>query len=214
MEKLRECTDKYIYLDGYKFTRDDKSGYYRCDSIKKRLHRYVWEKYNGDIPEGFHIHHKNHDKANNHIDNLALVSHSSHAEHHMLERETNESYIAWRSENFEKNVRPKAAEWHRSKEGREWHSRMARDQAELRTLDKFKCDNCNKHFKAWSVGDNKFCSNKCKSAKRRKSGVDDEVRSCEYCESEFMANKYSKKRFCSRSCSNKAIPRLPNIKRN
>jgi len=49
----------------------------------KRLHRYVWEKYNGEIPSGYNIHHKDHNTLNNDISNLELIGHSEHiAIHH------------------------------------------------------------------------------------------------------------------------------------
>ena len=67
-------TPKYIEYDGLKFCRDDKTGYYLNSTIRKRLHRYVWEKERGEIPEGYHIHHIDKNKANNDISNLALIS--------------------------------------------------------------------------------------------------------------------------------------------
>ena len=58
-------SSKYQYFNGLKFTRDDKTGYYLNSTIEKRMHRYVWEFYNGPIPKGYDIHHKDEDKANN-----------------------------------------------------------------------------------------------------------------------------------------------------
>ena len=42
-------SEKYQYFNGLKFTRDDKTGYYLNSTIRKRMHRYVWEFYNGQI---------------------------------------------------------------------------------------------------------------------------------------------------------------------
>lgn len=54
-----------------------KKGYLRGYSpAHKRLrmdHDVVWERVNGPIPEGFEIHHRDHNKLNNHISNLQLV---------------------------------------------------------------------------------------------------------------------------------------------
>ena len=55
---------KEIWFNGIKFTKDDKTGYYLNSSIRKRLHRYVWELHYGEIPEGYHIHHIDFDKSN------------------------------------------------------------------------------------------------------------------------------------------------------
>ena len=70
--------EKFVYFDGYKFTRDNKTGYYLNSTIRQRLHRYVWEFYNGPIPKGYHIHHKDFNKANNDISNLQLLSLEEH----------------------------------------------------------------------------------------------------------------------------------------
>lgn len=62
-----------------------KTGYYYApmyndvDNPNKkmfyRLHRLVWETFVGEIPKGLEIHHKNHDKSDNRLKNLALVTH-------------------------------------------------------------------------------------------------------------------------------------------
>lgn len=43
----------------------------------KYAHRLVYKKYGGGIPKNMEIHHIDHDKSNNHIDNLMLVSRST-----------------------------------------------------------------------------------------------------------------------------------------
>ena len=65
---------------------------------------------------------------------------------------------------------------------------------------KFICQNCGKEFEALPFGNHNFCSNSCKSAYRRKNGIDNEIRICEICGKEFEINKYSKTRFCSKKC--------------
>lgn len=41
-------------------------------------HRYVWEQANGPIPAGFEIHHINHNRADNRLENLELLSEHEH----------------------------------------------------------------------------------------------------------------------------------------
>jgi hypothetical protein len=41
------------------------------------IHRLVWETFKGDIPNGYEINHIDHNKRNNNLDNLELVSHST-----------------------------------------------------------------------------------------------------------------------------------------
>jgi hypothetical protein len=46
-----------------------------------------------------------------------------------------------------------------------------------------------------------FCSNACKSAWRRASGIDDEKRTCAKCGGTFIVNRYAKQDFCSYTCA-------------
>ena len=43
--------------------------------FNRYIHRIVWETFNGLIPKGFEINHIDHDKSNNSLSNLELVSH-------------------------------------------------------------------------------------------------------------------------------------------
>ena len=112
--------EKYQYFNGFKFTRDEHTGYYLCtQKPRKRLHKYVWEFYNGEIPKGYDIHHIDGDKSNNAISNLQLIeSHAHQIEHG--KRLTDEQR-EWRRQNLAISARPKASEWHKSEKGSEWH---------------------------------------------------------------------------------------------
>jgi len=57
---------------------------YCCDENGGVLseHRYNWICYNGKIPKGYHIHHKNWDRLNNGIENLMLMSTKLHCRLH------------------------------------------------------------------------------------------------------------------------------------
>lgn len=191
---------KYIWFDNLKFTRDNETGYYLNSTIRKRLHRYIWEYYNGEIPEGYHIHHIDGNKANNDIDNLELIKATKHAELHGLDRYRNDK--EWFDKFHSKGIE-EAKEWHKSKEGREWHKEQYEISLASREEEFFKCKYCGKEFKAINNGVNRFCSNKCKSAYRRKSKIDDETRECIVCGNKFTVNKYSKTQTCSSSCSSK-----------
>lgn len=45
-------------------------------------HHIVWEAANGLIPAGFQVHHVDHDKKNNRLENLVLLSMSDHQRIH------------------------------------------------------------------------------------------------------------------------------------
>lgn len=200
MVKYLEDGDLAIF-DGLKFRKDKKTGYYLNAKTHKRLHVYVWEYYNGAIPKGYHIHHKDHDKTNNEIDNLTLLSASEHSSLHSKEQV--EEHYQDMLKNLKENAIPKASEWHGSKEGREWHKQhYEKMKAVLHKQETFICEYCGKEFETQRTGNNRFCSNNCRSAYRRKSGVDNETRKCVCCGKEFTANKYSLAKYCSRSCRN------------
>ena len=110
--------------NGYEFRLDKTTGYYlstkKIGERRKRLHCYVWEtETENEIPSGYAIHHKDHNKNNNEIDNLQIVTSSEHAKIHG-QALTEEQKIA-RKNNIIQNVIPKSVEWHKSEDGREWH---------------------------------------------------------------------------------------------
>ena len=198
--------EKHIIFDGQKFTRDEKTGYYlKSTKPRKRLHIYVWEYYNGPVPKGCHIHHKDMNKYNNNISNLVCIT---RAEHNKIHSESlSDEERERRRNNMNKNARPKAIEWHRSEAGREWHKEQYKvslgDINRLRI--KKKCECCGKEFETQDNGRNRFCSNACKSRARRLSGVDNVEKVCIGCSKTYKVNKYHAKKqlYCSRKCADK-----------
>ena len=192
-----------FYLDGIKFHLDKKSGYYGgCIHNRKiRLHRYIWEKYNGEIPKGYHIHHKDKNKFNNNIDNLIMLSASEHEKLHESLRTEEEKTI--RKNNLNKNARPKAIEWHGSEDGIEWHKKQGVKVAKKLKDVKIQkiCKLCQNEFIDNGFNKAFFCSNKCKSRWRRLNGLDNEKRICLICGGEYECNKYDKTKTCSNNCA-------------
>lgn len=193
--------DKFQYFNGLKFTRDDKTGYYLNSTIRMRMHRYVWEFYNGEIPAGYCVHHIDHDKSNNEINNLSLMKIGDHTSMHGYERA--ESSYDEMIRNLNENARPKASEWHASEDGKLWHSKHGKEVAKSLVPKICKCKNCGKEYLNKRPWASKFCSNSCKSAFRRNSEVDNETRTCPVCGKTFSVNKYRKTVTCCRSCANK-----------
>lgn len=190
--------DKTQYFNGYKFTRDDNSGYYMCAKLKKRMHTYVWEFYNGPISTGYEVHHIDFDKSNNDISNLQLLKSSEHKKLHsdLLTMEQRN----WRRENLAKNARPKASEWHKSEEGRKWHSEHAKKQMQHMKFIKNTCIVCGKEFES-KQKPSKFCSGACKAKHLRKSRKNQtEERICSVCGTSFIISRFSKRCTCSATC--------------
>lgn len=200
--------EKHIIFDGHKFTRDDKTGYYlKSTKPRKRLHIYVWEYYNGPVPKGCHIHHKDMNKNNNDISNLICVTRTEHNRIHSesLTEEERER----RRENMNKNVRPKAIEWHKSEAGKEWHReqyKVSLDQARLKKVKK-KCIICGTEYEIGSsyAYKSKFCSNNCKSKYRRLIGIDNIEKVCTGCGKTYKVNRYhaEKQLYCSKKCADR-----------
>ncbi|WP_416072178.1 HNH endonuclease signature motif containing protein [Streptomyces sp. ME18-1-4] len=161
-----------------------------------RLHQEVWKAAHGPIPEGYHIHHKDEDPLNNSLANLACIS---AAEHH-AEHATPGVFPTW-LEAAHPLALERAAEWHRSEEGRAWHQEHGKRVWEGREFSSFTCEQCGGEYKSRAAhGGNRFCSNNCKAKWRKASGVDDEDRTCAFCGNPFRINKYAAARTCSRIC--------------
>lgn len=153
-ESIQEFLGERFYKCGYYFQHNGK-----------RLHRTVWEHFNGEIPKGFHVHHIDGNRANNEISNLALVDGTEHVSKHAKEEN--------RRENGRKAIKiaiEKAPEWHRSEEGKEWHSKHAKEYWKNMKPAEYDCTFCGTHFvsKASAHKGNHFCSGKCKAAYRRR----------------------------------------------
>ncbi|RLD65141.1 MAG: hypothetical protein DRI98_14980 [Bacteroidetes bacterium] len=59
----------------------NETGYWQS-KVHGFLHRYVWPTSYGKIPAGHVIHHKDHDRSNNRLCNLELMTASDHSKHH------------------------------------------------------------------------------------------------------------------------------------
>ena len=191
---------KYQEFNGIKFYQTDPNDYFR-HSVKGTtilMHRYVWEYYNCPIPKGYHVHHKDGNKANNDISNLELLKGTEHWTLHgkLLTDEERE----WRRQNVVKNAVPKAKEWHKSEEGKEWHKEQVNIRKDNRTYRTLTCQHCGSEFTIFSNRDSKFCSNRCKTAYSRARNKDKEERKCIVCGNMFLTDKYKKAQCCSPKC--------------
>lgn len=192
------------YFNGYRFTLSKNGKYYRCAKLKKNMHRYVWEYYNGEIPKGYEIHHVDFDRSNNDISNLQMLSRSDHRKLHAEALTT--AQRNWRRNNLNEAARPKAMEWHGSEEGKIWHANHAKKMIAEGKLNKkkvFACEFCGKQFGQVARKGHKFCSGSCQQKYRRRNGLDNEERICTVCGKAFLVNKSRSTQTCSKSCTAK-----------
>jgi predicted nucleic acid-binding Zn ribbon protein len=201
-----------ILLHGATYRKTKGHKYIHCHpaqakklNVEQYLHRQLWVDNYGPIPEGYQIHHKNHNVLDNRIENLQCLSSTEHRQHHLNEQMGDPN--SWRNSDACKehlaNIRELTKDWHSSKEGRAWHKEHGKQVMAKRKPINKTCELCGTEYKTLNLGNSKFCSNNCKSKFRRQSGVDNELRHCTVCSTTFTANKYSKAQTCSPKCSGK-----------
>src|SRR6476660_5563199 len=201
---MPEC----VVFNGKEFHKYKGHNYFSRGN--KLLHREVWKFYNGEIPAGYHVHHKNNSpKSTTDIKKLECIPGKDHFSLHAKLRAADPKWLARQREHLRK-INHLAKAWHSTKEGKEFHrkiSAMARDK--FVPIEK-PCLQCHAKFIPKQLGSiDKFCSNKCKSAWRRASGRDNITKRCEECNKDFTCNKYSKNETCSRSCAMRKRHRTP-----
>lgn len=167
----------------------------------QHLHVEVWKSTHGRaVPEGHEIHHADFNPLNNDPSNLVCLTRAEHKEAHR-EQGRLRGHAPERLAMLDR-VRPLAAAWHSSPEGVAWH----REHAAKSGFGKVEprpavCEQCGADYLNQRAGESRFCSNNCKSAWRRASGVDDVERECAGCRVIFIVNRYVKKTHCTRICA-------------
>lgn len=201
-EIVYENNRKEAIFEGLKYYLRESQGYYYRYAAKGEnsiLHRAVWIKHNGMPEKGTHIHHKDEDKSNNEIENLICITPKTHMMEHA------KTYTSERrqqiKDNLTNNARPKASEWHGSKEGSQWHKEHYEKYKDLlHQRELYICIVCGKEYESQKCSRHKCCSNKCHAKSRRLSGLDDETRECVVCGGKFICNRFYKTKTCGLKC--------------
>ena len=133
------------YWDGKYFARHPKG------SSPVRAHVELWEERFGCVPEGYCIHHFDHDRRNNSLSNLVVMLLTEHGKMHGKER----------AEHM-RSIQPlgleKAAEWHKSEDGRAQGRKQF--EALMRKIGELKCPECTTLFTPTNFRQ-KYCCKRC-----------------------------------------------------
>lgn len=213
MDSYRDGKAEVVEYNGIKFRRYPEAAswadrsYYRPHAGHIRagmgaLHREIWKSVHGEIPDGYHVHHKDGDPLNNDIENLECIPASKHLREHD-DSTKSESYLAQRRKFLEK-AQPLSVEWHGTEEGRRWHSENAKRMWETWELSVNVCEFCGKEYETPFPERSKYCTPNCRSRQRYADRKDFEERICAHCGEPFQADKHQPNKYCSRSCGAKS----------
>lgn len=165
----------------------------------RSLHRYVWEKYNGKVAKGYVIHHIDGNCQNNDISNLECITQEQHTRDR---HKPDEARLQQLRNNLKNNALPKAIQWHKSEEAKDFHTRIGKLAWENFEPTTKHCQVCGTPFRDNSLQQiGKYCSGACASKALRQVKI---VKKCELCGKEFTTNKYYPAKYCSPSCRGKA----------
>jgi len=167
-----------IEFNGYKWSRKP-NGYYqstvRCTdgSRKNWLHQYVYELTNGEIPEGYEVHHIDENKTNNSSTNLTLLTAEEHrAEHLEQDKTSGAALAAYVAENFDE-VQELAK---KGKQGLYIGKKKRRKLSRVPV----RCACCDREFtpSEKSRKDARFCSNSCRNTWHNEHAKERECKEC------------------------------------
>jgi hypothetical protein len=166
----------------------------------KGLHVAVWEYHNKmNVPKGCHVHHIDGNTLNNDISNLEILTHSEHARRHPVKDKEK-----WNKQLAEARI--KATEWHRSKQGREWHKEHYHNSLGKAEVLEHNCKNCGKKIMSRKKTV-LYCSDECGEKYRGKTGRYKYQGICTVCGGTFEKTKRKKSApnssTCSKACSSK-----------
>ncbi|MGP3752194.1 HNH endonuclease [Streptomyces sp. IBSNAI001] len=111
-------------------------GYYQ-NKHRGLLHRYMYSQEVGEIPNGMHVHHRNHDKQDNRADNFVLLNPGEHWAEHGDER------------------------------GEDWHAKGGRAAWERAQYRRYTCVRCSAEFESRGTTNARYCSAACRDAGSR-----------------------------------------------
>jgi hypothetical protein len=205
---------KSIEFNGVEYRLMSSGRYYLSQSTSnegrrqaKSLHVAIWEHHNQKpVPPRHEIHHIDEDPFNNDPENLECLPVSVHRKLHG--QKARERGVSEKQASHLDRVRPLASEWHKTEEGKAWHSRNAKQSWANRASHPVVCVVCGETFEAFRP-EAQCCSTRCIQRRQTQMRTPQiERRSCIVCGQAFDAvvqRPYSRTRqTCSNSCRARA----------
>lgn len=179
----------------------------RKDDKKRYLHRDVWQYYNGEIPEGCVVHHKDSNTENNNIDNLQMLTTKEHdLLHGELTRKKCKEDVDFYNMKLNcidiANIEVK--KWHKTEAGKLCHSKQMKKRWENKQPNKYICTQCKIEYLTchdYSKNKNTFCSHLCAEKWLRYAPENQITKNCKHCGKEFQHSKRDHPACCSMSCA-------------
>lgn len=197
--QFRKKTDNGYWVNTDTENHDGHILYLHREKLRRHL------KLTEEQMIGYDVHHIDGNKDNNNISNLQLLTREEHNKIHSNSDEWTEERMKKARENMD-YAREYANKWHKSEAGRKWHKEQWKNSLGKYQQIKIKkiCEECGREYEVSNsnASTSRFCNNKCKSAWRRASGIDNEERVCIRCGNIYTVNKYSAGKICRR-CSGK-----------
>ena len=168
----------------------DPSGHY---GSHEGIHRTVWQYYNGEIPEGYLIHHDDENPKNNASSNLVLKTKSEHRREHVTAAPIADRK-PMKCDRCGKifDAYDNGAKLHFCPECRA-HAHYERKKFPIT------CEWCGKQFFSKSKA-TRYCSSACWGKAVSVRNGRHETKTCPICGKEFTARISEHKIFCSRKC--------------
>jgi len=195
VEKVDETHQRF---NGVTFCQNH-SGHF---STNFPIHRAVYLYYRGDIPANHDIHHIDHNKANNVVENLQCLTPAEHKHVHNSEIKPRE----FTCEICGKKFFSSRLDWQNVRYcSKRCNSRaFKQNHMEIRT-----CAYCGKEFSSPAVNPTRFCSASCQNnalwdSKWQQRRLEPKI--CPICEQEFIP-KTGRQIYCSRHCRDIALLR-------
>ena len=184
-----------VKCESINYREDTRNGHYTAHIY---LHRLIYSYFYGEIPDGFEVHHKDLNPANNDISNLKLLTKSQHSKiHGKIRRKEVKRQCAICGKFF--TVPAKSTQ--------KFCSYACAGKAHSKNSKEFRqCKFCGKIFSTGKKSFRSFCSKSCASKANTVSGKYNakESRQCAFCRKIFSVYKSSPQKFCSMNCAGKA----------